>query len=590
MENKEQKRCVVYARYSSDNQREVSAEEQVKSCKEFIERNGYICVGEYVDKELTGTNANRRQFRKMIDDSKKRLFDIVVVYKNDRFARDCYDKAFYKRKLLNNKVQINYVKEDILNSNSPERVIYEAVSDGMAEYYSLNLAREVMEKGHLPNAEKGLHNGGIPPLGYNVVGQKLVVNREEAYIVKLIFDWYINKGYGYNRIAEELNARGFKNKVGSYFKGSSIRDMLINEKYTGTYVYNKRSSSDINGKRNNSKLKDESEIIRIENAFEAIISKEDFEKVKKMMQFRKGRNATNQAKEVYLLSGLVKCGKCGHNLHGNRKPSNRDGSYLITYKCNNRDKNGKKVCDNKEINKIYLERAIMQYIARMCEGKNFDKIMKELHRYANEQKEGNAELIMLEKKFKKIEREIANIINAIKGGFDAEELQDEYKALKTDKTNLEKQIAIEKAKQVDEIIIDDIKAKNALQKIGADIYSGKPIEEYKQLFSAFVDKVEVFEDYANIVLNVFDMIGVSVQNGSGIIKTEPPLDFHQMVVWNGGGEGNRTPVRKPIRGAFSERSPSLGFPTVHAEGQAYTAGSFISSWKGSKLCPTHVHR
>lgn len=74
------KRCVIYARYSSDNQREVSAEEQVRYCEEFIQKNNYLYVGKYVDRELTGTNANRRQFQKMLDDSKKRTFDIVVVY------------------------------------------------------------------------------------------------------------------------------------------------------------------------------------------------------------------------------------------------------------------------------------------------------------------------------------------------------------------------------------------------------------------------------------------------------------------------------------------------------------------------------
>ena len=583
-------KCVIYARYSSANQREVSAEEQVKHCKKFAEDMGYEVIGEYVDKETTGRNDRRRNFQRMIEASSRRLFQYVIVYHNNRFARNRFDKMHYKRILQMNGVDIKYSSQSILNGTGPDKIIYESLDDGMSEAFSETLSGLVLNQGHIPNAQKCLHNGGIPPLGYNIVSQKLVINREEADIVKLIFDWYINKGYGYNRIAEELNKMGFKNKVNSDFKGSSIRDMLLNEKYTGTFVYNKRSSFDFKGARNNSKLKDESEIIRIENAFEGIISKEDFAKIKQIMQFRKGRNASNQAKEVYLLSGLVKCGKCGHNLHGNRKPTNRDGSYHITYKCNNRDKNGKKACDNKEINKIYLERAIMHYIAQMCEGKNFDKIMKELHRYADEQKEGNAELIMLEKKFKKIEKEIANIIKAIKGGFDAEELQDEYNALKTDKTYLEKQIAIEKAKQVDEIVIDDIKAREALRKISADIYAGKPLEEYKQLFSAFVDKVEVFEDYANIALNVFDMIGIGVRNGSGAIKEEPPLDFHQMVVWNGGGEGNRTPVRKPIHGVFSERSRLFYFPLESAKRQALTNGSFISSWRAAKLRPTHVHR
>ena len=66
-----------------------------------------------------------------------------------------------------------------------------------------------------------------------------------------------------------------------------------------------------------------------------------------------------------------------------------------------------------------------------------------------------------------------------------------------------------------------------------------------KLFSSFVERVDVFEDYVTIVLKVFDMINIHVRNGSGVIKKEPPLDFHQMVVWNGGGEGSRTPVRRP---------------------------------------------
>ena len=113
-------RCVVYARYSSNNQREVSAEEQVRYCKEFIDRHGYIFVDEYVDKELTGTNANRKRFQDMLYDSQFHTFDIVVVYKNDRFARNTYDKAVSKHILKRNGVAINYVKEEILNSDGPE--------------------------------------------------------------------------------------------------------------------------------------------------------------------------------------------------------------------------------------------------------------------------------------------------------------------------------------------------------------------------------------------------------------------------------------------------------------------------------------
>ena len=276
-----------------------------------------------------------------------------------------------------------------------------------------------------------------------------------------------------------------------------------------------------------------------------------------------------------MLSGLVKCGLCGHNLHGNRKPSNRNGSHHITYKCNNRDKNGIKVCNNKEVNKIYLERAIMHFISQMCEGENFQLIMRELQRYAKEQNEGSGELQFLETKYNKVEREIGNLVKAIMGGFDAEELRSAYDTLKADKTKLSAQIEIERKKQAQRIDIDEASVRKALSRISADICESKPIEEYKKLFSSFVERVDVFEDYVTIVLKVFDMINVRVCNGSGVIKEEPPLDLHQMVVWNGGAEGNRTPVRKQLGKTFSGCSLLFTFPYPIGNKHSMGLGSFM---------------
>lgn len=568
-DNSEIKRCVVYARYSSDNQREVSAEEQVRICKEFIASNGYVCVGEYVDKELTGTNANRRQFRKMIDESKKHTFDIVVVYKNDRFSRDRYDKAFYKRKLQNNGVKINYVKEDILNNDSPETIIFEAVSDGMAAYYSANLAREVMEKGHLPNAEKCLHNGGKPPLGLDVVNKHYIVNECEAVVVRKIFNWYANEGYSYKKIAWELNELGFVNKLGKPFKDTSIRDILLNEKYLGTYIYNRRSGKDIEGKRNNSKDKDESEIIRHENAFPAIIDRATFDKVKKVMDSRKGRNACYQAQETYLLSGLIKCGKCGTNMHGNRKPSNRNGSYHVTYKCNKRDKQGTKLCDNKEINKKYIERAVMYYIESLCSGDNFKMIMSALKEYAKSQSDTSEELMLTTKRLNKVEKQISNIVYAISNGFDADELKAQYASLKKQKIDLQGQLAICEAKADERIEIDEDTAFEAFKRMRDSVRNCEADEELKKLFEIFVDRVDVFEGYVTIALNVFYILGFTGKIHSFENEKRPPLDFHQMVVWNGGGDGNRTRVRKLLGKTFYECSLSFTFPCAHADKQAY---------------------
>jgi len=532
MKNNFIKTCIIYARYSSSNQRQVSAEEQIKYCIEFAERNGYKCIRIYADLETTGTNANRVHFLEMIEDSRKREFEICVVYKNDRFARNCYDKAIYKRKLLNNGVKINYVKEEMLNDDTPENSLIESVLDGMAEYYSRNLAREVMEKGLLPNADKCLHNGGIPPLGLGVINKQYVIIPEEAEIVRKIFDWYAKEDMGYVQIAEKLNELGYKNKLGKDFVYSSIRDTLINEKYIGTYTYNRRSSKNAEGKRNNSKNKPDEEIIRTEAAFPAIIDKETFEKVNQLIEKRKNRNATHQAQEVYLLSGIIKCGLCGCNMHGNRKRTNRNKSFHITYKCNNRDKKGTRICDNKEINKQYIERAIMHYISQMCEGGNFQITMKALEEYETKQNSGLYDEKLVEKELAKVEKKIKNVMDAISNGFDAEELQETYSILKNQKTNLKLKLETIKEAERTKIHIDEAQALRALRKIKEDINSNKPMEEYKKMFSAFVDSVEVFESYVIIALKILRMIGCNEPTNTLPQIKRPLLETNQIVVWN----------------------------------------------------------
>ena len=141
-------------------------------------------------------------------------------------------------------------------------------------------------------------------------------------------------------------------------------------------------------------------------------------------------------------------------------------------------------------------------------------------------------------------------------------------------------------KQTQRIDIDEASVRKALSRISADICEGRPIEEYKKLFSAFVERVDVFEDYVTIVLKVFDMINVRVCNGSGAIKEGPPLDFHQMVVWNGGAEGNRTPVRKQLGRNFSGRSLLFTFP--HPSGNKHSLGisSFMMRGMGKAY---HTH-
>ncbi len=161
------------------------------------------------DEALTATTDNREDFLRMINDSKSGIFDTVLVHKFDRFARNRYDSAFYKRQLKLNGVRVVSILEKL--DDSPESIILESVLEGMAEYYSANLSREV-KKGHYENAVLAVHNGGIPPLGYDVApDRKLAINEHEAIAVNIIYRMYLD-GYTYGEILNELNSNGFKTK------------------------------------------------------------------------------------------------------------------------------------------------------------------------------------------------------------------------------------------------------------------------------------------------------------------------------------------------------------------------------------------
>lgn len=154
--------AVIYARYSSDNQREESIEGQLRECKEYADQNGITVVRTYIDRALSAKTDSRPQFQQMIHDSATHTFEAVLVWKLDRFSRNRYDSAHYKRILKNNRVHVVSVTEPI--SNTPEGIMLESLLEGMAEYYSAELAEKV-SRGHKENALKAKFNGGSGAAG-----------------------------------------------------------------------------------------------------------------------------------------------------------------------------------------------------------------------------------------------------------------------------------------------------------------------------------------------------------------------------------------------------------------------------------------
>lgn len=134
-------KAVIYARFSSDNQREESIEGQVRECLAFAERKGISVIKTYADRAISGKRAdNRPEFQQMISDSARGEFDAVIVWKIDRFSRDKYDSVMYKSKLNKNGVSVISATEPI--DDSPEGKLMESIFEGFSEYYSKTLLKK----------------------------------------------------------------------------------------------------------------------------------------------------------------------------------------------------------------------------------------------------------------------------------------------------------------------------------------------------------------------------------------------------------------------------------------------------------------
>lgn len=354
-------KAALYARYSSDMQRSESIDAQIRFIKEFAECNGIIIVQEYIDEAKSAMRDDRENFQQMISDAKSNLCEwhILLVHKLDRFARNRYDSANYRVQLRKNKKYIISVTEQL--DDSPESLILEAVIEAMAEYYSKNLSREVM-KGLRENALKCKSCGGLGPLGYDIdpVTKKFFVNEFEAQAVQLIFNRFL-EGKGYGSIIQELNDAGYRTKHHKKFGKNSLYEILKNEKYTGVYIYNRTQKADeLTGKRNSHAYKTEDEVIRIQDAFPAIITKEQFKKVQEIFLSRK-RKYTNNAKEEYLLTGKIFCGVCGAAYVGTRR-FNNNGKKYVYYVCNINERSARVRCNNGCISRDILENYVLETI------------------------------------------------------------------------------------------------------------------------------------------------------------------------------------------------------------------------------------
>ena len=409
-------KAVIYARYSSDSQREESIEGQLRECTAFAEKNGITILRHYIDRAFSAKTDNRPEFQEMIKDSSKKLFDMIIVWKLDRFARNRYDSARYKAQLKKNGVKVVSATETI--SDGAEGILLESMLEGMAEYYSADLAEKVV-RGMTENALKCKYNGGTPPLGYVIDSEQYFqIDPLTAPFVLEAFKRY-DEGATMTQIRDWLNEKGIKNTRRQEMTYNSIQHMLNNRRYIGEYSYR--------------------EVI-IPDGIPAIVPKDLFDRVQEKMAKNKKAPARHKAEDDYLLTTKLFCGYCGAYLCGESGTS-RTGLVHHYYKCVSVKKK-RAECHKKPVKKQWIEDLVVDETMKMVmDDKAIEAIVSML---MDLQDRDNVNVPLYEQQIREADTAISNLLNAIQQGILTRSTKGRLEELENRRDELEAKLACEK--------------------------------------------------------------------------------------------------------------------------------------------------
>ena len=459
-------RGVIYARYSSDNQREESIEGQIRECKVFAERNGIDVIGSYIDRAFSAKTDNRPDFQRMIKESANKAFDVVLVWKLDRFARDRYDSAYYKRVLRKNGVKVVSATEAI--SEGAEGILLESLLEGVAEYYSVELAEKTL-RGMTENALNCKVNGSVP-LGYKPTEDgHYQIDPIYAPIIVEIYQMYLD-GMSMKRIVDELKARGIRNRKGGEISENVVRKILENRRYLGEYIFRD---------------------IVIPNGIPQIVPQELFSQVQERIERVKKAPARHKAEEEYLLSTKLFCGKCERMMAGESGTSRENIVYRY-YKCSGVKR--KLGCDKKTVRKAWIEDLVVEEIKKVV---NDDELIAYIADCVMElQGKSNSLLPCLRQQLAEVEKGMENLINAMQMGIVNDMTKKRMSDLEARRSELQVQIAKEELEKPlvsrDEIVcwLEHFRT-----------FDTTKFEHRRRFIDTFINRIFLYDDKMVITFN-----------------------------------------------------------------------------------------
>lgn len=466
------KKAVVYARYSSHNQQEQSIEGQIAMAKQYAAQKGYTIIHEYCDRAKTGTNDNREEFQRMLRDCAKHQFSIIIVWKVDRFGRNREEITFNKYKAKKHGVHVEYVAENI--GQGPEGVILESVLEGMAEYYSLQLSQNV-RRGLMESAKKHHVISGQITLGYRIGADKSYeLDPVTAPIAKKIFEMYADGSTEFE-IISYLNSQGLRTPRGVAWNRSSLKKMLHNERYIGTYIFK--------------------DVIHDEDAIPAIVDKETFRRVQERLKINRRMPSHRWSHSDYLLTGKLRCGLCGSTMVG-KSGSSHTGEKHCYYCCLTRLND--KSCSKGNIRQDTLEDLVLKETHHILDNQELlEYIADKTWELYQKEDEDTAEADAMKAELDSAEKGLTNLMKAAEAGMPYDLIQSRVAELTAQRDQLKRALAERELSKGPVLTRDHILF--FLEKFrDGDV---RDANCQKRLIETFVNSVFLYEDRVVIAYN-----------------------------------------------------------------------------------------
>ena len=498
----ESQEAVIYARYSSHNQRDCSIEQQVADCEAFARQNNLRVVKVYADRHISGRSDLRPEFQRMMKEAGRGGWAYVICWKLDRFARNRYDSATYKYRLKKHGIRVLYAKEAI--PDGPEGILLESVLEGSAEYYSANLAQNI-KRGMMYNAEQCKVNSGSIPLGYcKGPDGRYAIDEAGAEVVREIYR-KAAAGVPFVDIANDLNGRGIRTSRGGLWNRGSFHNMLKNETYIGVYHF-----SDV----------------RIEGGVPAIIEPGLFWEVGRILKTKKNPQGRHRVNGDYLLTGKLKCAHCDTFMVG-FSGTGKGGELHYYYGCQKRRK--EKACNKANVNRDWIERLVAEAtMTYVLQDRVIEWVADAVMEY-QEREAASAQMAALKARQAEVQQALDNIMKAIEAGILTATTKQRLLDLEAEAAEVQRAIQAEEATHVklerDQVIYWMERFR------GGDLNSQV---FRRKLIDTFVSVVYLSDDHLRIAFNysgkantadfalVMDAEAVAGPEGSLSVEPAPP--------------------------------------------------------------------